>query len=276
MAVYYPQGVLVLRVLLEDFSTKSVRLQTPLSWTVLAKSIDVNLNSYNEADTFSATIDYKNLPFDPRIIRSLGVSIHIENKKAIFSQDKSGKLSDIKPTRDNLVFQGFADSDKISLDDSSRTVTIEGRDFTALLIDREYLGEPIVLTKPVDQVIRNLLDELPQTKVDPSDPAQGLAIELLGITSSDLPTIADLTTGKGELEGAKNGRKKRSYWDKIQEIINDSGLIAYVSLDRLVITKPRNLYDRSKSKVFVFGRNLKSLEFERKLCRQKGFNVRVV
>ena len=276
MSYYYPQGVIVLRVLLEDFSSGSVRLQKPYTFTAVAKSLDVNLNSYNEADTFSATIDYRNLPFDPRIIRSLGVSIHMENKGAIFKQNMSGALDTITPNADNLIFQGFADSDKIDFDEDTRTVTVEGRDFTALLIDREYLGDPIPLTKPVDKVIRDLLDQLPQTKVEAGDPGQGIDIELVGITTADLPTLANLATGKGKLEGAKNGRKSRSYWDKIQEIISDSGLIAYISLDKLIITKPRNLYDRSKSKVFIYGRNVKTLEFERKLGRQKGFNVRVV
>lgn len=276
MSVYYPQGVVVLRVLLEDFSTKSVRLQKPYKWTVIAKELTVNLNSYLEADTFDCTIDYKNLPFDPRIIRSLGVSIHIENKKQIFDLAKGGGLDPITPTKDNVVFQGFADTDAITLDDNSRTVKIEGRDFTSLLIDREYLGDPIYLTKPVNQIIRDLLDQIPQTKVDPADKGQGLEIELLGLEESELPTIANLTTGKGPMDGAKNARKKRSYWDKIQELVNDSGLIAYISIDKLVITKPRNLYDRAKSKVFVYGRNIKNLEFQRKLGRQKGFNVRVV
>jgi hypothetical protein len=276
MSVYYPQGVIVLRVLLEDFSTKSVRLQKTYKWTVIAKELNVNLNNYSEADTFDCTIDYKNLPFDPRIIRSLGVSIHMENKEQIFDLKSGGGLDPITPTKDNVIFQGFADTDAINLDENSRTVKIEGRDFTSLLIDREYLGDPIFLTKPVNQVIRDLLDQIPQTKIDPNDKGQGLEIELLGIKESDLPILSALTSSKGELDGAKNARKKRSYWDKIQELVNDSGLICFVSIDKLVITKPRNLYDRSKSKVFVYGRNVKTLEFERKLGRQKGFNIRVV
>jgi len=276
MSVYYPQGVVVLRVLLEDFSTKSVRLQKPYKWTVVAKQLTVNLNSYLEADTFDCTIDYKNLPFDPRIIRSLGISIHMENKKQIFNLKDGGGLDPITPTKDNIIFQGFADTDSINLDESSRTVKIEGRDFTSLLIDREYLGDPILLTKPVDKIIRDLLDQLPQTKVDANDKGQGLEIELIGLKEDELPTLANLTTSKGPMDGAKNARAKRSYWDKIQEIVNDSGLIAYVAIDKLIITKPRNLYDRAKSKVFVYGRNIKSLEFQRKLGRQKGFNIRVV
>lgn len=276
MSVSFPQGVITLRVLLEDFSTKSVRLQKTHRWTVVAKNLKVNLNSYMEADTFSATIDYKNLPFDPRIIRSCGVSIYLENKKQIFNLETGRNLDAIRPSANNVIFQGFADTDKIELSSDSRTVTLEGRDFTSLLIDREYLGEPIGVVDRVDYVVRTLLDQLPQTKVDSSQPGSGLEIELVGLTDEDIPRLSQLAPGKGSLDGFVNPRGKRSYWDKIQEIINNSGLIAYVAIDRLIITKPRNLYDRSKSKVFVYGRNMSNLEFERKLGRQKGFNVRVV
>lgn len=275
-SIYYPQGVVSLRVLFEDFSTQSVRLQQTYSWTVVAKNLKVNLNSYMEADTFSATIDYKNLPFDPRIIRSCGVSIFLENKKQIFDLNAGRGLDAITPSANNIIFQGFADTDKMELSEEDRTVTLEGRDFTALLIDREYLGDPIAVIDRVDVLIQSLINQLPQTKVDPAQPGSGLTVEVVGLTEDEIPRLSQLAPGKGPFDGQINARSKRSYWDMIQQIVNNSGLIAYVSLDRLIITKPRNLYDRKQSKVFVYGKNVKDISFERKIGRQKGFNVRVV
>lgn len=275
-SIYYPQGVVSLRVLFEDFSTQSVRLQETYRWTVVAKNLKVNLNSYMEADTFSATIDYKNLPFDPRIIRSCGVSIFLENKKQIFDLNAGRGLDAITPSKDNVIFQGFADTDKMELNEEDRTVTLEGRDFTALLIDREYLGGPVSLIDRVDIRIQGLLNELPQTKVDPAEPGSGLTVKVVGLTEDEIPRLSNLAPGKGPFDGQMNPRSKRSYWDMIQLIVNNSGLIAYVSLDQLIITKPRNLYDRKQSKVFVYGKNVKDISFERKIGRQKGFNVRVV
>lgn len=273
MAIYFPQAVMTIRVILEDFGYRSdVRLQKPYTWSVVCKNITVNLNSYREADTFRATIDYKNFPFDPRIIRSCGVQIFLEDRKRIFKENN--ELDLLVPSEKNIIFQGFADTDKISLSEDSRTVELEGRDFTSLLIDREYLGEPINTSKPLDQVIQELLNQLPQTKVDPSQPGQGLLVE--NQTGEALPTLADLSGSKDALAGVKNPKKKKSYWDQIQDLVNDSGLIAYVAIDKLVIIKPRNLYSRDRAKVFVYGRNISSLEYERKLGRQKGFNVRVV
>lgn len=277
MSFYYPQGVLSLRVLFEDFSKGSAKLKETYAWNVRAKNLRVNLNSYMEADTFSATIDYKNLPFDPRIIRSCGVSIFMEDKKQIF-QSGTRAQDFLVPGRENIIFQGFADTDKIELSSDSRTITLEGRDFTSLLIDREYLGEGYGVADRIDLVIRTLLDQVEATKLttDARGNKEGLDIELLGVTETDLPRLSDFTGKKGTLDAIKNPRSRRSYWDHIQALVHDAGLIAYVSIDKLVITKPRNLYNRANSKVFVYGRNIADLSFERKLGRQKGFNVRVV
>jgi hypothetical protein len=121
---------------------------------------------------------------------------------------------------------------------------------------------------------------LPQTKVVVGEPGQGLQIDVQVFDEKGnkevLPTLAELSGSKDALAGQKNTRKKRSYWDHIQELIENSGLIAYVSIDKLIITKPRNLYNRDDAKIFIYGRNLSSLEFSRKLGRQKGFNVRAV
>lgn len=276
MAVYFPQGVMTLRVILEDFQQSSdARLQKVYTWTVKCKRLRVNLNSYREADTFDAEIDYKNFPFDPRIIRACGVSIFMEDKEQIFDTAGGNRLDTIVPSPENIIFQGFADTDKIQLTPDTRSVRLEGRDFTSLLIDREYFGEPINNAVPLDVVLRELLDQLPQTKFDAGEPGKGLLIEKQP-PDLEIPTLAELTGSKDSMAGQKNPRKKRSYWDMMQELVADAGLIAYVAIDKLVITKPRNLYNKDKAKVFIYGRNVSSLEFERKLGRQKGFNVRVI
>lgn len=281
MAIYFPQALMSLRVILEDFQQSSdARAQQPYTWTVKCKRIRVSLNSYKEADTFEADIDYKNFPFDPRIIRACGVSIFLEDKEQLFDLEQGRRLDTIVPKKENIVFQGFVDTDRIQLSDDSRMVRLEGRDFTSLLIDREYFGDTIDTAQPLDKIIRQLLDELPQTKIKPEEPGSGLLVDPQVYddkgNKETLPTLAEINGSRDALAAQKNTRRKRSYWDHIQELVENSGLIAYIAIDRLVITKPRNLYNRNNAKVFIYGRNVKSLEFSRKLGRQKGFNVRVV
>ena len=271
MPVYYPQGVITLRVLLEDFGEKTnTKLQNLHTFSVVARTLKVHLNDYTEADTFEASLDYKVFPFDPRTIRSCGVTIHVEDREKLFKTNNALNL--IKPTDESTIFIGYADTDRIRLSEDTRMVTLEGRDFTSLLLDQEYLGNPIQVSKPLDQVIRGLLDEIPQTKIVGAN--SGLVID--NQTGQTLPSLGEFAPDFNDGAGAKNGRPRRTYWDMIQALVEKAGLISYVSLDTLVITKPRNLYDRAQAKHFIYGHNVKEMEFERKLGRQKGFNIRVV
>ncbi len=270
MAIYYPQGVITMRVTLENLGDATDPLLNKLHvFSVVARRMRVSINDYTEADTFNCEIDFKNFPFDPRSIRSVGVTVHIEDKKKLFKTTNALNL--INPDPDNAIFVGFADEDKIQLSEETRTVRLEGRDQTSYFIDREYTGGPIPLSKPVDQVIQDLVNLVPEVANSPN----GIIVE--NRTGIDpLPTLAKLAPDFSSKAGTKNGRPRRTFWDQIQAIVERAGLIAYIELDKLVLSKPRNLYKREKAKLFVYGENLKELEFDRKLGRQKGFNIRVV
>lgn len=268
MSIYYPQGAITLNVRWEDFGNdQDKQLNDVYKFSVLARNLMVEINDYTEADKFSCEIDYKEFPFDPRTIRSCMVVISIEDKKAVFKNDNSLNLID--QADENKVFTGFVDEESISLDDETRTVTMEGRDFTSLLIDERYLQKPISLSKPVDKIIEDLLLSLEATK----------RIEVENRTGDDnLPTLAKLAPNFNEKTSVRNTKRKDTYWDVIQNIISRAGLIGYMELDKFVINKPRSLYSEkdAKSKLFVYGKNLKDLTYKRKLGRFKGFNIRVL
>ena len=273
MAVYYPQGAVTLRVVLEDFGAKTkAKAQNVHTFTAVAKQLTVNLNSYREADTFSCTLDFKTFPFDPRAIRSAGITIHVEDRKSIFKTDN--RLNLLNPKKESIIFLGFVDTDKITMSEDSRIVELEGRDFTSLLLDRPYFGPPVPLTAPLDQVFQNLLNELDETRFNGTD---NNGIQVVNQTGEDLPIMAKFGENKSAAKsGKKNGRPNRSYWDTIQKITNESGLITFISLDKLIISKPRVLYSDQKPKMFVYGGNVSNLSFERKLGRMKGINIRVL
>lgn len=259
---YYPQAAIYLRLRLEDFGDKSANIaDKSFDIRCLARRITVNRNDYTKADTFEAEIDYKNFPFDPRCIRACAVTVAIQDMGRVFTDTNS--LNPIALTEENVAFIGFADEESITFNDDTRTVKLEGRDFTAMLIDRKYLAGNVAVDKPLDQVIKLMLSELEETK--------DLIVDVR--VSGALPTLAEFWSDKGELSGRKNTKKDQSYWDLIQSIVSDAGLIAYIELDKLVISKPRVLYDRNQAKKFVYGKNLKNLEFKRKIGRKKGFNI---
>jgi hypothetical protein len=262
---YYPQGALTLRVLWEDFGNKgNAKLQEVYTLPVLARRLSVNINDYTQADTFSCEIDYKQFPFDPRSIRACGVTISMQDMKRLFYSGRNPL--EIKPTQDNTIFQGFADEESIRFDETARTVKLEGRDFTALLIDRPWLEEPPDLSRPLNIILEQILSNLKETA----------SIELKNLVKGDLPTLGKYANSFSEQSQKKSGKKSESYWDVIQDLVSRAGLIGYIELDKLVISKPRVLYDEKKALSFVYGRNLKNLDFKRKLGRRKNFNVHVL
>lgn len=254
----------MLKVRWEDFGDpQNFRLKEDYLFNVIAKRVRVSINDYTTADTFEAEIDYKNFPFDPRCIRSCGVTVAMQDSRHLYNSDNS--LNPLKITEENTLFVGFADEQSISFDDSTRRVRFEGRDMTALLIDRKYTGSLINLEQSLDVLIRSLLDELDETKP--------LRLDIR--VPSPLAIVSSFFGSKDELSGKKNSRKDETYWDVIQDIVARAGLIAYIELDRLVITRPRVLYGSEQAKRFIYGKNVSRLEFKRKLGRRKNFNVAV-
>jgi hypothetical protein len=267
MGVFYPQASLTLRVIWEDFNIKSdARLQEVYTLPILARRVTVNINDYTQADTFDAEIDYKNFPFDPRAIRACGVTVSMADVGSIFQGDNS--LTALERTTANTIFQGFADTESISFDDTKRTVKFEGRDFTSLLIDRKYGGSAIDMNQPLDTILSALLLDLKET----------VKLELDNRIEEDLPVVGKFSPHRNtatKLGGIRNSAKEETYWEVIQDLVARSGLIAYVELDKLVLSKPRVLYSRDQSKKFVYGKNIKNLEYKRQIGRKKNFNVNV-
>lgn len=273
MAIYYPQAAMVLRVRWEDFASKSKLLTDEYEIKVIPKKVRVFINSYREADKFSCELDFKSFPFDPRSIRALGVKIYMENMSEKLSQGVGFEALQIAPDDDkNLRFTGFADEETLVMNDTTQMVSFEGRDFTSLFIDRPYVDKngqrpPIDLSQPIDVVFRKILAGLEEAK-------RMTVVNETG--EKTLPTLSSIAPDfQDVLAGKKGTHKADKYWDVMQDIADRAGLIVYVYLDKLVISKPRVLYSGSKKKQFVYGLNLRSLEFKRKLGRMKGFNVEV-
>jgi len=264
VSFFYPQAAIRLRVVWEDFQPKSDTKNLPVyEMTVLAKSLTVNINDYTQADSFECEIDYKNFPFDPRTIRSLGVTIYMQDMRRLVGAD--GSKVQIAPERKNVIFMGFADEESISFNDTDRTIRFEGRDFTSLLLDAPYPFGNVDISRPLDLVIKELLTNLPASE----------KIEVVNKTGEELPTIAKYAPDFGKLAGQKN-TKNQSYWAVIQDIVSKAGLIAYIELDRLIISTPRNIFGSKDNYQFIYGKNIQSLEFKRKLGRTKGVNIQVI
>jgi len=263
VSYYYPRAAVKLRILPEDFQLKSdASLQQVLEIIVQAKNVTVTVNDYKTTDTFSMDIDYKNFPFDPRTIRSCGVTIYMQDMELV-----PGAATKLDAGLTNAVYGGFVDEETISFDESKREVHFDGRDFTALLIDQKYqVNTPISFNSRLDVALTSLLANFKAT-------AQ---ITVVNKTGGTLPIIASFDPAFGApLAGMKNVGPKESYWEIIQDMVNRAGLICFIHLDQLILTTPKNQNDSTDDIKFIYGQNVKNLTFKRKLGRFKGFNIQV-
>lgn len=260
MKYFYPVAVAQLRVIWQDFGSSDPALTQPWEIQVTPKQTRVSINSYVEADTFDIELDYKTFPFDPRAIKSCQVNIYMENQLKRADMQRNALV----PSKDNAIFSGFADEDSIDLNESARTVRLKGRDFTAILIDAKWPGKLLSMHKPADQVIAGIISKLPAMGDVRIDNRTGIA---------SLPVLAGLFPDLSQLAGMRSAQKHEKYWDVIQDICARIGIIAYMELDKLVLAKPRTLYDPTKSVQLVYGKNIKSMDMTRKFGRQKGFNL---
>ena len=233
--------------------------------SVIPKSIEVEINSINEADKFKMELDYKSFPFDPRTIRALGVTVHMEDVESIF--DERGVQKKITPTKENKIFIGFADENRIQFDSENRMVSIEGRDYTALFIDQKFFAAPPNMSLTLDVLMKQLIDSVKGAE----------SIKIDNRTGEDLPVPSSILSDLNKLSGKKNSRKNDTVWDVMQSILRKLALKGYVDGDVFVIDKPKNSFTGTRGFTqFVYGLNLKSLEFKRKIGRFRGTNIKVV
>lgn len=262
MSRYYPQAAMTLRIVWEDGKPGGAENKKPDRLDVMPASVEVAINDYRTADTFSAEVEYRHFPFDPRSIRALGVTIHMQDmKKLAYGYER------MQLTEENTMFIGFADESEIELDDGARMVRFKGRDQTALFLDAPWDGSLVKIDGvPVDTAIRSVIDRLKSAKEIKLEPRLPKGMKL--------PTLAGI---KGTtLGGQRNAQDGENYWDVIQDLAGRAGLICYMEVDKIVLTVPNAMYERTDAKQFIYGRNLSDVRFTRKIGRMKDTNLRLL
>ena len=281
----------------------------------------VTLTHPRQAGTFNLTFDFREFPVDPRLLRAVGVEIHMgcvspENYARGMGgeRDSSGRPLSILKTRLDIVdpFKGDAAVDGSTLlmfgtadrwfvkhDAQGSTVQIEGRDTRAIFIDAKIpVGavSKIDLRNPIDRVIADVIATVP-TEYDLDLDVFTDAGEWPGGFVPSPGDVDGLTRVRLSSSGSKpkstpsNG-ERANYWDLITNYCNLVGAVPYIRENALWIRPCRSIFDvvtddtidtpfaggkprmvngeLLRVRRMVWGRNLKSLAFDRK------FNGKIV
>ncbi len=250
---YYPRAVVVLQALIEDYLTDAVdrRIYT---YTVIPREVTVERNDHRTADTAHVEFDYKDAPFDPRTLRDLRVIVYLGNA----DDPRWATL----PTDDRfLAFSGHADEPDASLDSSGEVVRFKCRDFTALFLDKKWVGPgALKIDRPLSEIVQDMITLTPG--------ADGM------IVSFDEGTdTLDLSTLKGRTKWAP--QPGDDHWTILVELCGFAGLVPVMEPNGLRVINAGQLEVERQTAYFLYGDNVQKLQFSRKITDVRSKQIQV-
>lgn len=234
----------------------------------IPKNAKIELPAYRDAGKFSLTFDYRDIPLDPRTLRSCGVEIFLDAVQAqnfaagiTQSAPRNGERVSIMSAADrlsllqqnagrngNLVMVGTVDSWQVRHTAKGSEVSIDGRDLRAVLMQSPIppdLTRRVSLKNNIVKVVNDIVQTHPFGK------KMNVVGSKYGWPEGTIPSPGDrggLTrvrkgaNGKEEKGSAGADPMKLNYWDLITRYCDLVGAVPYYSGEDLVIAPARSLY----------------------------------
>lgn len=243
-----------------------------------------------DADTAQIMFPFRDLPIDPRSVRSALVTItlgttNVDDYEAGMSRfakrDNGEPLSLIAHEEGQELrmfstsrFVGYAATWKITCDDGGDYISIDCVDVSAVLRGQRLHGKKIDFTKPIDKGVQELIDAFPTsrglkvilgTPVNSKKPDDVQAPQGVSFTPADvMPKV--LKRRRGKAAPASEKSDKETVWDHINDTVLRVGLVPVVRGFNLYLLEPRVLAQNLlNSRKMIYGRNIKKLEMTRKM-----------
>lgn len=222
-------------------------------------------NGIRTADTLTVSLQFQDIPIDPRVIRSCAVQYFLG---CVSAEDyQKGLMGQLRPpafgsnvalpfnvvpdsytdpngrARTNLRFEGWVDDWSIEFpDDDTPALKLECTDNTRLLIDQDCPPKLTVGTdQPIDLAIANYLANFPQFR--------GISVVYLpAIDRSKIPVLKKVLKASAyqpKLGPAPSGggTSKLKVWDYVTDVCGSVGHICRFEGTQLIIQLPRTLYN---------------------------------
>lgn len=213
-----------------------------VSLTRVPKSANVELPAIRKAGTFKLTFDFRDLPLDPRAVRSVGVEIYMGSVLAddfangvtqVGGRERTSMLMQAARTNllqqnvKNLVLKGLADSWHVSHTGNGSTVSIEGRDLTGMFLNTPITPALVASVKlenvEIHEVIAQIVKTLPWSKevqVIPAPPElwpNGVIPKLADLAQLRLTNTRVRQGAKGKKVRVSAGanQDKMNFWDLV-------------------------------------------------------------
>jgi len=218
-------------------------------------------------------------------------------------KDNGQLASYIVQNAQNLMLAGIADNHTVTFNDRGSEVKIDGRDLRSIFIDGKIAPETVKQVKvdqPINKVVQDILNRAPQganinVNIDPNDWPNGVVP-----SPADPRLVSRISLGaNGQKPGhmpVKGSSVTLNFWDIITNFCLLVGAVPYFRGYDLWIRPARSLFDQAKAegpnrnptpfkdglkraiplaggksediafRRMVYGSNISSLNFERKLA----------
>ncbi len=229
-------------------------------------SAQIARNSYRMADELSLTANWRDLPYDARIIRAMAVFFFagtLPGATGLAAPFEGPPRPGVAPgsivpaTRENLRFIGLADMARDAHDSGGDTVELKCRDLTGVFIDKKL---PPKLRKKIEpgSNLRDVVSNLKAT-LDGTE-AEFIREVVVRPAGTQLPRLnrkrytklatpankrvqAARSGGGAEPVVVKNAKgQQESYWDAITDLCVSHGFVPIIELDRLILQRPRTFF----------------------------------
>lgn len=254
---------------------------------IIPAAVEIERNGFRTADTARVDIAWADVPFDPRLVRACGIEIILGAVSAQdFGAGIGGERNDqgglrsivqqvpVGPVSGTATrFAGWVDGWTVSYSgEDGDMVTLEARDYTALMLDTPLGNNRIDLLRPLDEGVRALLAEYPTCAGlrvvwgDVNDPTPGSP----PVPGDAVPSVNRARRGQVARQ-ARTGDQRMNLWDHITDVCVQCGVVPLVRDYELRLVNPRTLFSgrgpsgQAAPRRMIYGRNLDKLQFTRKL-----------
>jgi hypothetical protein len=246
----------------------------------------IERNSIRTPDECEITLDFRDAPLDPRVIRAAFVELVIgvvppdDFERGIRGGKRPNGTSYAQIDPESPLgsrFVGFVDDWQVNHADDGDVVVLKAVDPTVLLTTRQITAaDAIDLTLPVADGVQALVNRFVSSRgmeVIYGSPPNGSGSR--GPTPADaIPAQRKARRGKVSKRALAGG--EMSAWDHISDVVGAVGLVPLMVGWKLFLMQPRTFFARTdNAKRLVYGRNLEDLRFARKIGGVKVPTVEV-
>jgi hypothetical protein len=237
---------------------------------LVPKMAEIAVNGYRQASTFSLTLEWRDFPIDPRLIRAIGVEVYLDSvndgdfARGIINPTLGRRVSvvvpDDTPITGNQVLVGTGDEISTQWNDKGIIVHLEGRNNVGILIDLPFSPASLHKLKhnqTISDVVRQILSFHPEgkdlpVKVVSDDFANQNEFpngEPVLANPGDLTQVQMGASGQQPGVDVKGDAASLTFWDIITQYCWYVGVVPFFSGEELHLRPARKLFELQQAEM---------------------------